>query len=133
MLKMRGERSVERPRRPFVGVGAHVFDRSVAPRPLHTMPKFRADIAKHRLDRQHHSLAQLDSPSALAVVVNLRILMHPPSDSMSDKIADHVKAFRLRVLLYRGADVAEVLAGNHFLDGKLQTFPRRLDQLLRSR
>ena len=58
--------------------------------------------------------------------------MHAASDSVSDKIADHVEAARLGMLLHRRSDVAEVTAGTHLIDGELQALPRRRHQLVRA-
>ena len=57
--------------------------------------------------------------------------MHPSPDSMADKVADHMETARLGVFLHRSADVAEVLAGNHLLDGQLEALSRRAEQFIR--
>src|SRR5436309_9095266 len=113
MLKMSGERAVDRPRRPAIAVGAGVFDLSVASGALDARLQLRTDLAQHRLDRQNHPLAQLDPASTAAVVVDLRILVHPAADSVADEVANHVEPARLGVLLHRRADIANVLAGPH--------------------
>src|SRR5437762_7007510 len=108
MLEMRGERAVDRPGRPAVGVGLCVVNDSVAAAALDPRLQLRTDLAQHRLDGQDHSLAQLESASALPIVVDLRLLVHPAADPVSYEIADHVETARLGVLLNRGADVAQV-------------------------
>src|SRR3954454_7852148 len=130
---MRGHGAVHRARRPAVGVGADVVDRSVPAAALDARAQLRADLAEHRLDGQDQSLAQLDAPSPAAVVVYLRLLVHPPADSMADEGADDVESLRFRVLLHRRADVAEVLARTHLGDGRLEALPRRIDEDLRLR
>src|SRR5436190_19853487 len=129
MFKMCCQRSVERSRRPAIGIGANVFHRAVSPCFFDAMTQLRTDVAEHRLDRQHHPLAQLDTASALAVVVDLRVLVHPSSDSVSYEIADDVETARLGVFLNRRADVAEMIAGTHLFDGVLQALTRRVAQL----
>src|SRR5438067_11350990 len=113
MFKMCCQRSVERSRRPAIGIGANVFHRAVSACFFDAMTQLRTDVTEHRLDRQHHPLAQLDTASALAVVVDLRVLVHSSCDSMSYEIADDVEAARLRVLLDCRADVAEVVTRTH--------------------
>src|SRR5213593_3404409 len=105
MLEMRGERAVERPRRPAVGVRFDVLYDAIPSAPLDARLQLRTDLAKHRLDRQHHPLPQLQTAAPTAVVVDLRFLMHPAPDSVSDEIADHVEAARFRVLLNHRADI----------------------------
>src|SRR5437016_11438683 len=110
MLEMRGERPIHRARRPAVAVGADVVDHPVLPGALEARPELRSDLAEHRLDGEDHAFAQLDAPSPFAVVVDLRLLVHPSADPVTDEVADDVKAARLGVLLHGRADVAEVLA-----------------------
>src|SRR3954453_18059636 len=130
---MRGQRSVDRAGRPTIVVGAHIFNDSIPARPLNARTELRSDLAKHRLDRQHHSGPQLQTTSAAAVVVDLRGLAHWAADAVSDEVPDDVEPVLVGVLLDRGTDVAEVSARAHFFDGELQTFARRVDQLLRAR
>src|SRR6185369_17867084 len=80
--------------------------------------------AEHRLDGEDHSFAQLDAPAPPAVVVDLRILVHPAADSVADEVPDDVKPARLRMLLDRGADVTEVTTGTHLLDRQIEAFLR---------
>src|SRR5438093_12260767 len=107
MLEMSGEGAVDGPGRPAVVVRADVLDHPVRAGPLDARAQLRADLTEHRLDGQHHSLPQLESPAAFPVVVDLRLLVHPPADSVADEIADDVEASRLGVLLNRRADVAQ--------------------------
>src|ERR1044071_9362270 len=106
---MRGHRAVDRAGRPAVRVRADVVDRAVAAGALDARPQLRPDLAEHRLESQDHPLAQLDAPSPASVVVYLRLLVHPPADSVADEVADDVEAFRLRVLLHGRADAAQAL------------------------
>src|SRR3954451_11193465 len=130
---MRGQRSVDRAGRPTIVVGAHIFNDSIPARALEARTELWSDLAKHRLDRQHHSGPQFQTTSAAAVVVDLRVLVHAASDAVSDEVPDDVEPVLFGVLLNRGTDVAEVLAGTHFRDGSLQAFARGVDQLLRAR
>src|SRR5438874_2720806 len=118
---MRSQSSVQRARRPAIGIRSHVFDRAVVVRSLDPLLQLRADLAQHRLDGQDHSLPKLDSAAPTAVVVYLRVLMHPTPDPVSHEVADHVKATRFGVLLNCGTDVAQMLAGTHFVDGRIET------------
>src|SRR5438874_304585 len=111
MLEVGGQGAVDRARCPPVGVGAHILDRSVAAGALDARAKLGTDLAEHRLDGEDHALAQLESAPPFPVVVDLRILMHPPPDSMSDEVADDVEPACLRVLLHRRSDVAEMTSG----------------------
>src|SRR3954469_23999454 len=108
MLEMRGQRSIDRAGRPTIVVGAHIFNDSIPARPLNTRTEFRSDLAKHRLDPQHHFRPQLETTTAAAVVVDLRILVHAASDSVSDEVPDDVEPVLVGVLLNRGTDIAEV-------------------------
>src|SRR5437588_11707730 len=128
---MRGQRSVDRAGRPTIVVGAHIFDDSIPAGPFDARTELRSDLAKHRLDRQHHSGPQLQTAAAAAVVVDLRVLVHAATDAVSDEVPDDVELVFFGVLLDRGSDVAEVLARAHFSDGSLETFASRVDQLLR--
>src|SRR5215212_4075741 len=133
MLEMGGQGPVDGPRRPAVVVRADVLDHPVRPRPRDARAQLPADLAEHRLDGQHHSLAQFQTAAALPVVVDLRLLVHLPADSMADEVADDVEAARLGVLLNRRTDVAQMPARTHLLDREIETFLRRPDQLLRPR
>src|SRR2546430_4535027 len=119
---MRGEAAVDRTRRPSVVVRPYVLHHPVLPRPLDPRAELRTDLTEHRLDGEDHPLPQLDSAPPLAVVVDLRVLVHVAADAMSDEVADDVEAARLRVLLHRRADVAEVAARTHFLDRQVEAF-----------
>src|SRR5688572_20565752 len=133
MLKVRGQRAVERASRPAIAVGAHVLNHSVAAGALEARLQLRTDLAQHRLDRQDHSFTQLQTAAALPVVVNLRLLVHLPADAMTDEVADDMEAARLRMLLHRCPDVTEVTSRAHLFDGQVEAFFRRPDQLLRAR
>src|SRR5204863_2306414 len=96
---MRGECPVARSRGPSVRIRFHVLKYPVRSHALQARLQLRPDLAQHRLDRQDHSLAQRDSASALAEVVDLRLLVHLPSDAVTDEGADDVEPARLGVLL----------------------------------
>src|SRR5947207_1039820 len=133
MLEMRGEHAVERARRPAVSVGLDVLNDAIPPAALDARLQLRADLTEHRLDRQNHSLPQLQTAAATAVVVDLRLLVHPAADPVTDEVADHVEAFRLRVLLHRRADVADVPSGTHLLDREIEALLGGLHQSRRTR
>src|SRR6476659_117634 len=129
MLEVRGEGAVERPRRPAVGVGLDVLNDAVPSAALDARLQFRADLAEHRLERQNHSLPQLETTAAAAVVVDLRFFVHPAADPVSDKVADDVEAARFGMLLNRRADVADVAARAHLLDREIEALFGGLHQL----
>ncbi len=128
---MRSQRSVDRPGRPTIVVGPHVFNDSIPACPFDPGAKLRSNLAKHRLDRQDHSRPQLQATAAAAVVVDLRILVHAPPDAVSDEVPDDMEPVLFGMLLNRGTDIAEVPAGSHLIDGQVETFAGRVDQLLR--
>src|SRR3712207_6917988 len=53
------------------------------------------------------SLTQLETAPAPPVVVDLRLLVHPTADAVTDERADDVEAARLGVLLHGRADVSQ--------------------------
>src|SRR5438132_1944126 len=133
MLEMRGETPVDGAGRPAVAVGPDVFDHPVLPPSLDARAQLRADLTEHRLDGEDHSLPQLDPPSPLAVVVDLRVLVHAAPDAVPDEVADDMEPARLRVLLHHRPDVAKMAARAHLLDRQVEAFLRRPHQLLRLR
>src|ERR1044071_8184900 len=92
VLEVSREASVDGARGPAVGVGADVLDHAVRPRALDARLELRPDLTEHRLDRQDHSLAQLQAAAATAVVVDLRLLVHLPPDAVPHEGADDVEA-----------------------------------------
>src|ERR1041385_5084331 len=107
MFEVRGQGAVHRSSDLAVVVGLDVLDHAVAAGAIDARLQLRADLAEHRLDREHHSFAQRHPPPPPAVVVDLRILVHPAADSVADEVPNDVEPARLRMLLDRGADVAE--------------------------
>jgi len=57
-----------------------------------------------------------DTAPALAKIWDLRIFVHPRSDTVSDKIANHGETFCLYELLNRCADVAECCTRANHID-----------------
>src|SRR3546814_2562604 len=60
-----------------------------------------------------HSFPQFDASPPLAVVVDLRLLVHLPADSMTDEVADDVEPARLSVFLNRCTDATEMPSRPH--------------------
>src|ERR1044072_5114952 len=99
MFEVRSQVAVDRASGPAVVVGLDVLHHAVAAGALDARLQLRSDLAEHRLDGEHHSLAQLDPPAPPAVVVDLRILVHPAADSVADEGPGDVEPARLRLLL----------------------------------
>src|SRR5690606_10189153 len=84
----------------------------------------------HRLDREHHTLAQFEAGTLDAVVQHLRFLVKNLADAVAAVFAHHRVVIRFGVLLDDVADIAETRArfdhGNRFI----QTFLRDQAQAL---
>ena len=80
----------------------------------------------HRLDREHHALAQPDAAVGLAEVRHLRILVQPPADAVPDELAHHREARALGMLLDRGRDVADAPTRPDCLDARLERLARHV-------
>src|SRR5260221_13626407 len=129
MLEVRGQGVVDRARRPAVGIGLHILDLAVASGALDARLQLRSDLAEHRLHGQYHSLAQLHATAAAAVVVDLRVLVHPAPDPVPDEVADDVESPGYPVLLHRRADAADVVPRLHLRNCQDETLVRRPDEL----
>src|SRR5438105_5862700 len=88
----------------------------------------------HRLDCQDHPWAEAGiglaaRPERWAVVRDLRVLVGPLSDAVSDVIPDDAVAMRLDHPLDGGADVRDAIARDHCPDGSFQALPCGVDEL----
>src|SRR5208282_1335995 len=72
-------------------------------------PDIRPARVHHRLDRDHHAFLQARPVSGGAVVRNLRIFVHPRSDSVPDKLPHHRKAVLLDPLLHCRGNISETV------------------------
>src|ERR1700752_4734231 len=91
MLEVRREAAVARDRRPTVFLELDL----------------RAADVHHRLDGEHHALAQPNAAIGLSEVGHLRILMQALADAVSDEIADDGVVTTLRVRLDPRRDPAK--------------------------
>src|SRR4051812_28721584 len=91
VLELRGELAVAGVDRPFV--------------------RLRADgslpLVEHRFDGEDHTLLQLQPGARVAVVKDLRILMHLTTDTVPAVLLDHAVTLFARVTGDRMADVAQ--------------------------
>ena len=79
-------------------------------------PGSRAADVHHRLNGDHHTLAQSRTVSACAKVRDLRIFVQLGSDAVSDKFADHAEAVGFDIFLHGGADIPDGIADPSLLD-----------------
>src|SRR4028118_2239893 len=79
----------------------------------------------HGLYRERHPRQQLYPGPPLAVVRDLRVLVHLPPYPVRDEVTDHPVALRLGDGLYGVSDVPQPVPGPHGVCGRRQTLPRR--------
>src|SRR3954454_3842406 len=84
----------------------------------------------HRFDGQNHALLELLAGPGLAVVRDLRVLVHVAADPVADERADDAEAVGLDALLDRVADVAEAISRPALLDGIEERSPGRGEEAL---
>ena len=86
----------------------------------------------HRLDREHHALAQLRPGAGLPVVRDLRVLVHPAADAVPDELPHHAEAgVALDIGLAGGAEVEQAVADVALLDHPVQALLAGREQALR--
>src|SRR3954469_19253260 len=112
VLEMARQRPVRRVNRPVVGTDA---DPVLARR-------------GHRLDRENHALFQLRTGARLAVIRDLRVLVHLAAHPMPDQGLDDREAVGLDLALDRRRDIADVVADANLLDRLEQRFARGLHE-----
>ena len=105
MFKVRAETAVFRDRGPIVFQNSYIG---------------LADV-DHRLDGEHHALAQAISLAGSAVIRDLRIFVQARSNAVSHELAHHAKAVGFHMLLHRGADVAQRIADADLLNRPRET------------
>ena len=64
----------------------------------------------HRFDCQNHAFAQTRTVSASAVIRNLRLLVQPCPDSVSDKFPDDAESVGFDKFLYGSAYISDCIA-----------------------
>src|SRR5262249_19558359 len=79
-------------------------------------------LVNHWFHGKNVTCLYLGSETRLAVVGDLGVLMHSPTDSVTDVISDNRVTVILSVLLHRPADVAEMIARSTLLNCQLKTF-----------
>src|SRR4028118_1864672 len=82
----------------------------------------------HGLYRERHARQQLDPGSPLAIVRDLRVLVHLPPDPVRDEVANHPVALRLGDGLYGVSDVPEPVPGSHSIRGRRQALLGRFEK-----
>jgi hypothetical protein len=82
----------------------------------------------HRLDRHEHAGAQLRTGAGATGVDHFRRVMEQATEAMAAEIAHHPVALSFRMLLDRGADVAEAGTWLCMLDADHQALISHLDQ-----
>src|SRR5689334_12047042 len=87
----------------------------------------------HRLNRKHHTFAQLGTVPTNTVVRHLGIFVQLGPDAMSDELANHAKPVRLDDLLDRSPDIADRIAEAHRFDASLQRLLGHFQKLLQLR
>src|SRR6266849_5848988 len=101
--------------------------------PLVAHANFRAARIHHWLDGDDHALLQPHAASLVSVVRQVGLVVHPRSDPVPDELTHHRETVLLHPALHRVADIAEPVAGAHFVDRAVQRFPGHIQQLLHFR
>src|SRR5258708_1849469 len=114
VLKVSAGTAVSRYRRPLV-----VQDLSFWPARIH-----------HRLDCEHHALAQPCIGSARLEIRHLRLFVQLSSYAVSYKLAHHTKAVGFDIFLHRSTDVTDAVADLHLLDRLVQRLLGNFQQFL---
>src|SRR3954454_17677723 len=101
-------------------------------RPLVTQDS-RVGLAEvhHRLDGDDHSLAQLCSVSAGAIVRNLRLFVQTSSNAVSYELTHYAESGGLDVLLDYGSHVADRIADSCLLNSAVQRTLCHFQKLLK--
>ena len=112
-LEVGGQRAVLGVDRPAVVAHAH----AVAPG------------VDHRLDGEDHALLEQGAAAGVAVVGDLRVLVHRAPDAVADERAHDAQAVALHARLHGVRDVAQAVARAALLDGVEERGLGRVQQL----
>src|SRR6266568_8193545 len=88
--------------------------------PLIPHAHFRAARVDHRLDGDDHALLQPRAASLFPIVRQVRLVVHPRSDPVPDKLAHHRKTVLLHPALHRVANIAQPVARAHLVNRAIQ-------------
>src|SRR5208283_4171635 len=111
-----------------MGAVAAVFGYS-SPLVVQQPSAWLADV-HHRLDRQHHAVAQLRTMPRSSVVRNLWFFMQPGADAVPDKLAHHAETIAFHVLLHRRPDIADGISRARRLNAPEQRLASHFEKLL---
>src|ERR1051326_970928 len=84
----------------------------------------------HRFDGDDHAFAQPGAVPAGTEVRDLRVLVEPRPDTVSDEFADHAEAVGFHQFLHRRSDIAHSVADARRFDAAVQRVSRDRQQLL---
>src|SRR5690242_15906274 len=98
--------------------------------PFIAHPHFRAPSIDHRLDRDDHAFLQPRAAAFFTVIRQVRLVVHPSTDAVPDKLPHHRKTVLFDPALHRVANVPQAVAGAHLVDGAVQRFAGHLEQFL---
>src|SRR5437588_11739188 len=87
----------------------------------------------HRLDGQHHAIAQPRSVATSSKVRNLRFLVQLGSNAMSHKLTHYAETIGLNKFLYRGPNVPDGIADSLRLNAAIECLLRYFEQLAQLR
>src|SRR2546429_673522 len=87
----------------------------------------------HRLDGQHHAIAQPRSVATSSKVRNLRFLVQLGSNAMSHKLTHYAETIGLNKFLYRGPNVPDGIADSRRLNAAIECLLRYFEQLAQLR
>src|SRR5579872_1820752 len=93
-------------------------------------PGFGLAEVHHRLDRNHHSFAQLGTVTARAIVRNLGFFVQVRADSVSHKLAHYAESGGFDMFLHRRAHVADGIANHGILNPAVERLFGYRQQLL---
>src|SRR5713226_5878868 len=91
--------------------------------PLIAHANFRAASVHHGLNGDDHSFLQPSAASRLAIVRQVRLVVHPGANAMTDELPHHGKTVLLDPALHCVANITEPVAGAHLADASVQRLP----------
>src|SRR5271163_353669 len=94
---------------------------------------FRRAGVHHRLDRNDHAFLQARAASRIAVIREVRLVVHFGADAVSHEFSHHRVTVLLGPALHRVAHIAEAVARAHLIDGAVERLASHVQQLLQLR